>query len=168
MLRTNHYDCAFEAYLRRARCSYVAVDETRRALLAEVSLKSVDFVVTGGSINRLVDIKGRRFPSGPTGTGATWENWVTRDDIDSLTEWQKTFGGGFRSALVFAYHIVNESSRSQHSELFEFHGRTYAFYGVEVEPFAAVMRQRSPKWGTVSLPADQYRQLRTPFREWLR
>jgi hypothetical protein len=63
--RTNHYDAAFEAYLRRARVPFVVVDEARRARLNQLSLKSMDFIVTApGNRNLLVDVKGRQFPSG--------------------------------------------------------------------------------------------------------
>ena len=63
--RDNHYEAAFEAYLRDRRLPYVAVDEGRRALAADGSLKSLDFIVSPpGARSWLVDVKGRRFPSG--------------------------------------------------------------------------------------------------------
>ena len=109
--RTNHYDVAFEEYLRGTCTPYVAVDEQRRALLADASLKSMDFIVTSQRFqNLLVDVKGRRFPSGGEGSrfsGHKWENWATEDDIDSLLRWQQVFGNGFRSMLLFAYEIVD-------------------------------------------------------------
>ena len=46
MKRTNHYDAAFEAYLRHVGVPFVVVDEARRARLNLVSLKSMDFIVT--------------------------------------------------------------------------------------------------------------------------
>ena len=59
MIRSNQYEAAFEAYLREQRTAYVAVDETRRALMADVSLKSMDFIVySAGSKNLLIDVKG--------------------------------------------------------------------------------------------------------------
>src|SRR5688572_2898382 len=63
--RDNHYEAAFEAYLRDRRLPYVAVDEGRRALAADESLKSLDFIVSPpGARSWLVDVKGRRFPTG--------------------------------------------------------------------------------------------------------
>src|SRR5580704_277188 len=106
--RTNHYDVAFEEYLRGTCTPYVAVDEQRRAQLVDVSLKSMDFIVSSrGWQKLLVDVKGRRFPSGCDGAGTRWENWATEDDLDSLLRWQEVFGSGFRSMLVFAYEIVD-------------------------------------------------------------
>ena len=64
-LRSNHYDAAFEAFLRQERRPYVAVDETKRALVPGSSLKSLDFIVYSlQGRNLLVDVKGRKFPSG--------------------------------------------------------------------------------------------------------
>ena len=65
MNRDNHYEAAFEAFLRGRRLPYIAVDEARRSLVADGSLKSLDFIVSvPGQLSWLVDVKGRRFPSG--------------------------------------------------------------------------------------------------------
>jgi hypothetical protein len=175
-IRSNHYDTAFEAYLRTRRTPYVAVDETKRTLTADASLKSMDFIVyaTGGW-NLLVDVKGRKFPSaaGPENTngggrgGHCWENWATEDDVTCLLRWQRVFGGGFRAALVFAYEILGEKWRTAHPEVWEFRDRTYAFYGVWVDDYAAVMTRRSRQWETVTVPAADYRRLRRPVEELL-
>jgi hypothetical protein len=64
--RDNHYEAAFEEYLRGRGVPYVAVDEAKRSVLSDGgSIKSLDFIVsTPGPITWLVDVKGRRFPSG--------------------------------------------------------------------------------------------------------
>ena len=64
--RDNHYEAAFEEYLRGRGMPYVAVDEARRSLLSNgASIKSLDFIVSApGQVAWLVDVKGRRFPSG--------------------------------------------------------------------------------------------------------
>ena len=65
MNRDNHYEAAFEEYLRARQVPYVAVDEARRTLAGDASLKSLDFIVSSSSGRSwLVDVKGRRFPSG--------------------------------------------------------------------------------------------------------
>jgi hypothetical protein len=167
-IRSNHYDVAFEAYLRTLRTPYVAVDESRRALLAEASLKSFDFIVYApGGENLLVDVKGRRFPSLSAAGAHCWENWATRDDLVSLLQWEQVFGGGFRSVLVFAYDVQGEGWRGRHDALFEFRERSYAFYAVAAEDYAAAMVRRSSQWETVSLPAAEFRRLRRPLTEWL-
>ena len=56
--RLIHYEAAFEHYLRQRRVPYVAVDEAKKALFANASLKSFDFVVySQQGPNLLVDVK---------------------------------------------------------------------------------------------------------------
>ncbi len=166
-IRSNHYDVAFEEFLRQGRTPYVAVDEQRRALLRDASLKSMDFIVYSQQQNLLVDVKGRQFPTGGESGGHRWENWATEDDLVSLMQWEQVFGPGFRSILVFAYHILDESRSAELGEPFEFRGRHYSFYGVWAEKYRSAMRTRSTSWETVSLPVREFRQICSPIREFL-
>ena len=149
------------------------MDEQRRALLCDASLKSMDFIVYAPDrVNLLVDVKGRRFPSGgegggSPGSGHKWENWATQDDLDSLTQWERVFGPGFRAALVFAYHVLDPRWLGELEEPFRYRNRVYAFYGVWADEYATVMRTRSPSWETVSLPLREYERLRRPIEELL-
>lgn len=159
--RGNHYDAAFEEYLRGQRIPYVSVDEQRRALLEQASLKSMDFIVYApGARNLLVDVKGRKFPSGDS--GHKWENWATAEDIPSLLTWQDVFGSNFRALLVFAYDVEGRH-RGEFTELFTWRGREYAFFGVWADEYRAAMRVRSPSWETVSLPSRDFQRLRWPI-----
>ena len=88
--RDNHYEAAFEEYLRARQVPYVAVDEARRSLLADSSIKSLDYIVSSPAGSWLVDVKGRRFPSGEQ--KQYWKNWSTRDDLVSLSQWERLFG----------------------------------------------------------------------------
>jgi hypothetical protein len=167
-LRGNHYDAAFEAFLRARRTPYVAVDEQRRALLEQQSLKSMDFIVySARSSNLLVDVKGRRFPSGDPESGHRWENWATAEDVPALLKWQDVFGTDFRALLVFAYHVVSDSEREKFPELFTFRNRSYAFYGVWAEDYRQAMYTRSESWQTVTVPSAEFRRLRAPIAEFL-
>ena len=75
-------------------------------IVADGSLKSLDFIVSPpGQTSWLVDVKGRRFPSGDE-HHQYWKNWSTRDDLRSLAAWQQHFGADFCPMLVFAYHLV--------------------------------------------------------------
>jgi len=80
MASRDHYQHAFEAYVRQHRLPYVSVDEARRALLPRpgspavdspaaasyhpantaATLKSFDFVVYAPDANLLVEVKGRK------------------------------------------------------------------------------------------------------------
>ena len=166
--RSNHYEAAFEAYLRSVRIPYVAVDEQRRTLLRDASLKSLDFIVySEHGENLLVDVKGRRFPSGESGSGRKWENWASTEDVEALLRWQEVFGAGFRAAFVFAYHVIEPALARQFETTFDFRERVYAFFGVWADQYQDEMRARSAKWDTVSLRSQAWRQLRAPIGEFL-
>ena len=162
--RKVHYEAAFEAYLRHRGIPYVAVDEAKRALFATAKLKSFDFVVyskTGP--NLLVDVKGRscRNRAGRTG----FETWSTERDVTDLTQWAQVFGDGFKAVLIFAYWV--DPPLVPDPATFEFRDRWYLLMGVDLDEYRNHMRRRSPKWATVALPADAFRQLARPIDGWL-
>ncbi len=107
--RDNHYEAAFEEYLRTRGVPYVAVDEAKRSVLSDgASIKSLDFIVSSpGPVRWLVNVKGRRFPSGDI-QKQYWKNWSTRDDLVSLAQWEQLFGPGFCGLFVFAYNILGD------------------------------------------------------------
>lgn len=174
--RDNHYEAAFEAYLRARRIPYVAVDETRRSLGtatnaaadsseredAEQSLKSLDFIVSPRAAGEqptgswLVDVKGRRFP---TAGKQYWRNWSTADELRSLAHWETLFAGQFQGLLVFAYNVVGDQAPLPAEELFEFRGGLYGFLGIRLDHYASWSRTLSPKWQTVHIPTAKFRAL---------
>lgn len=158
--RCNHYDMAFERLLRMIRRPYVSVNEQRRALFQDSSLKSMDFIVySQRDSNLLIDVKGRRFEHGARG----WDSWTTREDVDSLMHWEGVFGNGFRGLFVFAYDLASLREMEDHTLTWELKGRRYAFYGVWARDYAEVMRTRSASWETVSLPSREFHRLRLPL-----
>ena len=191
--RRHHYEQAFEHYLRERRVPYVAVNEARKALVPdsassrlgrgreggdtistgghakkEASLKSFDFVLYGEPTNMLAEIKGRKIGGRPSDgsrlpTRSRLESWVTRDDVESLLEWETLFGDGFRSLFVFVYWCEAPPPGSLFQEIFEFRGRWYALRGIEVAVYASEMRTRSPRWGTVHLPTEAFERLSSPL-----
>ena len=162
--RDNHYEAAFEAYLRLRGVPYVAVDEARRSLLADgQSIKSLDFLVSSpGPITWLVDVKGRRFPSGDE-TRQYWKNWSPREDLESLARWENLFGESFRGLFVFAYLIVGDRAPLPPEQLFEHRGGLYGFVASELSTYAAPARPISPSWDTVAMPTADFRRLARPL-----
>jgi len=168
MDRSNHYEAAFEAYLRDARLGYIAVDESRRSSLDDEPVKSLDFIVHGlRGAKLLIDVKGRKFP----GTERrklvhVWQNWSPQDDIDGLERWEQHFGEGYRSLLVFVYHILPVVELAPGTpDLWHWRGRRYLMRAVAVSDYKRAMRVRSPKWKTVHLPRRAFGELVRPFRE---
>lgn len=155
---------AFERLLRLIRRPYVSVNENRRALYQDSSLKSMDFVVySQQSSNLLIDVKGRRVVPG----SRTWENWTTSEDISSLMQWEQVFGNDFKGLLVFAYELTELRDLEPHSLVWDLRSRRYAFYGVWASDYARVMKPRSSSWQTVSVPASQFREIRQPLLDLL-
>jgi hypothetical protein len=164
--RENHYERAFEEYLRQRRVAYVAVDETRRSLLGESTLKSLDFLVSttqGGGW--LVDVKGRQFPSGAQ--KQYWKNWSTSDDLASLAGWERVFDWRFAGLFVFAYRIVGDLAPLPADELFSCKGDLYGFVGIRLADYRQFARPISRRWGTVAMPTAEFRRLAVPLGELL-
>jgi hypothetical protein len=166
MDRSNHYEVAFESYLQRYGLCYVAVDETRRALLGDAPVKSLDFIVFGRDGARLVvDVKGRRFPGGPPRRPRrVWECWSFIEDVDGLQRWSALAGDDYVGLLVFAY-LLHPSVKlaSDTPDLHVCRGKRYLFRAVEVGEYCAHMRVRSPRWQTVDVARDVFRSLVRPL-----
>jgi len=161
--RNVHYEAAFEDYLRAKEWPYVAVDEAKKAIFAGAGLKNFDFVVyaTDGP-NLLADVKGRKFPDtsapGRREGGRAWENWVTRQDVEGLAQWEQVFGADFTGVLVFAYWLQGPPERAPFEEVHFFRQRHYAFMAVPLAEYTAAAKPRSAKWQTLTMPTRLFRQ----------
>lgn len=185
MRRVNPYESAFEALLRAERVPYVAVDEAKRALLPERAdlscvrsgedafrrLKSFDFVVYGpkrsGGRHLLVEVKGRKIPASPPRRDGrprrpTLQTWVTRDDLAALETWQQLFGEPFDALIAFVYRCDAMPPDGLFERVFEHRGVWFAVRGALARDYAANMRTRSPKWGTVDLPSEVFDRISRP------
>jgi hypothetical protein len=169
--RRFHYEQAFEHYLRSNRVPYVAVDEAKKALLpgekGAAALKSFDFVVYGPERNLLVDVKGRMFGRADDDaalmSNRRFENWVTREDVDGLTHWQRLFGDEFTAIFVFIYCLRQQPPDALFEEIFAYGERWYALREASLEDYRREMMPRSKKWDTLSVPAATFRRISRPF-----
>jgi hypothetical protein len=167
MDRSNPYEAAFEAYLKAAGLCYVCVDETRRACLGDTPIKNLDFIVLGVNGARLlVDVKGRQFPGGPPERPRyTWESWSTQEDVDGLSNWTRLFGADYVALFAFLYRILpTVTLECDPADLWEFRDEKYLLRAVALDEYRRHVRVRSPKWGTVDVPAAAFRSLARPFR----
>lgn len=182
MQRRHHYEQAFEEYVRDRRLPYVAVDEARKALLPEGAslrvsvgndapqraLKSFDMVLYGRDTNLIAEIKGRRIARRPARENTVparsrLESWVTLDDLESLTAWERLFGPGFQAAFVFVYWCDELPPAALFEDVFVYRGRWYAIRAILVGPYARVMRTRSARWRTVHLSSADFDRLSVPL-----
>jgi hypothetical protein len=166
--RDNHYEAAFEEFLRGRGVPYVAVDEAKRSVMSDgASIKSLDFIVSAACQRTwLVDVKGRRFPSGDV-QKQYWKNWSTRDDLHSLAQWETLFGPTFQGLFVFAYDVLGDRAPLPAEELFVFRGSRYGFVAVPLADYAGHARPISPRWDTWAMPAGEFRRFARPLDELL-
>jgi hypothetical protein len=155
----NHYEQAFEAWLIENRIRYIAVDEHKRAAFGRLKTKSFDFLLYPRNQKIIIaELKGRKFKGTGLAKLAGFECWVTTDDIDGLAGWQQIFGQGHTAVFVFAYAIEKIDVDFDGREAFYFDGNRYVFFAVGLEDYRKFMKIRSPRWRTVTLSADKFRQ----------
>lgn len=121
------------------------------------TLKNVDFIVSAGrACSWLVDVKGRRFPSGQS---RYWMNWTTRDELHSLARWEELFGPRFTSLFVFAYHVLGDRAPLPEDQLYYYRGAVYAFVGIRLDHYLSWCRPLNAKWDTVTVNTSKFREL---------
>lgn len=155
----NHYERAFENWLFDHRVDYVRADEHERVGPRLRSVKNFDFLLYIRSDKRLiVEVKGRTF-HGTSLVGMTGlECWVTLDDVESLRTWQQVLGFDHEAVFVFAYRIENVDVDLDGREAISFGCDRYVFFYVKLNDYRCAMKRRSPKWRTVTLPAEAFRE----------
>lgn len=166
-IRSNHYEAAFEGYIRSIRVPCVAVDEAKRALFGDEGVKNPDFLLYPRcGPNLVVEVKGKK---GKDARGRRpWENWVTTDDLDGLARWQEAFGPGFRAILAFAYaEPLAEFGLPRGDGSFVFRDLAYRFWAVGLDDYVAHLRSRGPAWKAVAMARAAFRRRVRPLQEWL-
>jgi len=154
----NHYERAFGNWLIDNGVKYIAVDEQKRAAFGRSDIKSFDYLLYPVSGEIIVaEVKGRLFKGTSFAKLTGFECWVTTDDVDGLTQWQEVFGPSHIAAFVFSYRIKNIDVDFDGREVYDFDGGRYIFFCVKLQDYRRYMKVRSPKWQTVTLPADKFR-----------
>ncbi len=155
----NHYEGAFENWLRDRQVEYIRADEHERIGPRSRSVKNFDFLLYPQSDRRIIaEVKGRTF-HGTSLTGMTGlECWVTLDDVESLQTWQEVLGPEHEAVFVFAYRIEQVDVDLDGREALSFGSDRYVFFYLRLADYRRAMKRRSPKWRTVTLPAKAFRQ----------
>jgi len=164
----NQYEQAFENWLLDNAIQYTPVDEHKRAAFARGKVKSFDFLLYPRSGQVIIaEVKGRRFKGTGLAKLAGFECWVTTDDVDGLTKWQEVFGAGHQAVFVFAYKAEKIDVDFDGRNFFEFDEDRYIFFAVKLDDYRSFMKRRSPKWRTVTLPAEKFRECAVEISELL-
>lgn len=154
----NHYERAFGNWLIDNKVQYIAVDEQKRAALGRSNIKSFDYLLYPPADSIIVaEVKGRKFKGTSLEKLTGLECWVSTDDIEGLSKWQEIFGPTHQAAFIFAYHIVKPDFDPDGREIYEYKGRKYVFFCVKLDHYIKHIKQRSPKWKTVTIPAEKFR-----------
>lgn len=164
----SNYERAFENWLIDNSIHYVAIDEHKRAVFSRHKIKSFDFLLylRSGQIC-IVEVKGRKFKGISMAKLAGFECWVTAEDIEGLSKWQEILGVGHQAVFVFAYMVEKVDVDFNGRDVFDFSENRYMFFGIKLDDYQKYMKRRSPKWQTVTLPADKFRQCAVQIREFL-
>ncbi|MFZ2147305.1 MAG: HYExAFE family protein [Sedimentisphaerales bacterium] len=164
----NHYERAFQNWLIENRIQYIAIDEQKRTAFARCKVKSFDFLVypANGQII-IAEVKGRKFKGTSLTKLAGFECWVTTEDVNGLVKWQQVFGPAYQAVFVFVYKIENIDVDFDGRDVFDFGTDRYIFFTMKLEDYCSFMKRRSPKWQTVTLPADKFRRCAVQISELL-
>ncbi|MDO4587529.1 MAG: HYExAFE family protein [Planctomycetia bacterium] len=166
-MQKNHYESAFEAFLRISNIPYFSNrQDFRNRFKNGSSLKNFDFVISlPQQGNWIVDVKGRKFPGGSN--KRHWKHWTTRDDLSGLLKWEKMLGDQFRGLFVFAYQICDDISPLPVENLFAWKKQLYAFIGVELHQYLGEVRLISPQWQTYEMPIRRFKTVARPFTDFI-
>jgi len=164
----NHYERAFENWLIDNHIQYIAVDEHKRAAFGRLKIKSFDFLLYPGNQQIIIaEVKGRLFRGTSFAKLTGFECWVTTEDVNGLTRWREVFGPGHQAIFVFAYKVENIDVDFDGRAVYDFDANRYTFFTVKLDEYRRFMKRRSPKWQTVTLPADKFRQCAVQMQELL-
>ena len=164
----NHYERAFENWLIDNRIPYTRADEHRRAPFGHSDIKSFDFLMQAPDGRTIIaEVKGRTFKGTSLAKMAGFECWVTAEDVEGLGKWQQILGAGHRAIFVFAYRIENIDVDFDGTDVLDFDDSRYLFFCMRLEDYRKFMKRRSPKWQTVTLPADKFRECAVHIGEFL-
>ncbi|MCX5633171.1 MAG: HYExAFE family protein [Phycisphaerae bacterium] len=156
-LAGNHYEKAFESWLKDNGVQYLFVDQQKRAAFSKSKIKSFDFLfyTQGGAY--LAEIKGRKFEGKTFTAFGSLPNWVTVDDVKGLENWGEIFGEKYRGLFIFVYNLENIDVDADGREIYEYLDGRYVFIGILLDEYKKGATVRSKKWKTVHLSAEYFK-----------
>jgi len=155
-----HYESAFEDILRKCQIPYIAINENKRPIIKKEAIKNFDFIVYSKKGKYLIDIKGKFFPYEYSYGGPNyWENWITSDDIKGLKFWQKIFGKGFKSFIIYPFLIKYKKDKKQFGYIYTFKDNLYGIVAISMELYLKNSKSRSKKWKAIYVSRDKFRKL---------
>jgi hypothetical protein len=168
----NHYERAFASWLKENRVPFVRIDQSRREDLIEGRPKSFDFLLCPNGPRRLlVEVKGRTFHGVSLAGRKGLDCWITAEDGRAMKTWRRLFESrqtSDRAIFVFAFQLERIDTDPDGLCVYEFEGRRYVFFVISAADYLRRMKQRSPRWRTLTLSADDVRGLCVSLDEFMK
>ncbi|MHC5199638.1 MAG: HYExAFE family protein [Planctomycetota bacterium] len=170
--QANLYEQAFACYLTENKLPFVWVDQSKRPEFQDGPVKNFDFLVYPESDSPiLIELKGRTFKGDSLAGMKGLDGWATFEDVQSLSHWRDQFHKDTPAAtafFVFAFRFANIDIETDGLPVYDYSGRQFLFLAIPLDKYAEAMKIRSPKWQTVTLPAEDFRQWAMPIDKLLK
>ena len=170
--QANLYEQAFQCYLAENKHSFIWLDQTKRIEFFDSVVKNFDFLLYPDSeCPVLVELKGRTFKGDSLAGMKGLDGWATFEDVQALSQWLERFRSDFPAAtafFVFVFRFANIDVETDGWDVYDYSGSRLLFLAIPLEKYAEAMKIRSPKWQTVTLPAEDFRRWAIPINELLR
>jgi hypothetical protein len=163
---SNHYEKAFGNWLIENQVEFISTADQHKPVFEQSTLKSFDFLLFPSSDKKIIaEVKGRRFKGTKLAGLSRLECWVTTEDVDGLAAWQKTLGPDYDATFIFAYKVQNVDVDFDGRDIFDYNDDRYLFFAIRLDDYVKHMKQRSPKWQTVTLSAEKFRTCAKPVKQ---
>ena len=154
----NHYERAFGNWLIDNKIHFLEVDEHKRAAFGDFKIKSFDYLLYPPNQKTIIaEVKGRKFSGSSINGLSGFQNWVSLDDIAGLSEWQRILGPDYIAAFVFAYRFSAVNLNCDQFDIYQYNDDSYCFFCIRLGDYCREMTVRSPRWKTVFLPVESFR-----------
>ena len=166
-LTPNHFEKAFENWLKDSQVQHVQVDQSKRAVFARSRVKGFDILIYPkrlGADVLIAEVKGRKYRGKGVENIGALPSWVTIDDVQGLEKWEEMFGKGYSGIFVFVYELARVDVDTGGKEVFQSDNRRYFALGVRLADYRKHMKMRSPRWQTVTLSAADLRSCAVDLR----
>lgn len=146
---------------------YIAIDESKKPLVENQSVKNFDFIVSSFNGKYLVDIKGKSFSS--KSKNNMWDNWISIDDLSGLRIWGNHFNA-FIPLLVIPYNLQNDTDKEYllgKADFIEHKGKQYAFTAITLADYYTNAKPRAKKWKAIYVHRDKFEELSKPLSNFI-
>ena len=165
------YEQVFACWLAEYHIEFIEVDQSKRFNCQQEDIKNFDFLVHPDSANPLlVEVKGRTFHGMSLAGLKGLDGWATFEDVESLGFWLGVFQKEKPSAkavFVFVFRLEQIDVETDGLCVYDFDGKRFLLLAVPLEAYRACMKPRSPKWQTVTLAAEDFREYAVPVEQML-